>query len=102
MPRQRCKRRERRQVDTASNRDLRPGASGPVEHPHRNLKPTVRIRPGQITAENIAIRFLSCYVNANLKTILWVRRVLHFPKTSFVGVSKPRYTISTGPTRAAP
>jgi hypothetical protein len=88
MPQQRCKRRERCQVGTGSGRHMRPGAGGPVEHPCWNLKPTVGIGPGQITAENNAARLLDSCVNADPKTIPWMPRVQQFPKLSFVGVSK--------------
>ena len=92
MPQQRCKRRERRQVGTGIGRHMRPGAGGPVEHPSWNLKPTVGIGAGQITAENNAARLLDSCVNADPKSIPWMPRVQQFPKLSFVGVSKPRCT----------
>ena len=93
MPQQRCKRRERRQVGTGIGRHMRLGAGGPVEHPSWNLKPTVGIGTGQITAENDAARLLDSSVNADPKTTPWMPRVQQFPKLGSVGVSKPRCTI---------
>jgi hypothetical protein len=43
MLQQRRKRRERRQLDMGIGRHTHPGARRSVEHPGRNLKPTVRI-----------------------------------------------------------
>ena len=93
MPQQRCKRRERRQVGTGIGRHMRLGAGGPVEHPSWNLKPTVGIGTGQITAENDAARLLDSSVNADPKTTPWMPRVQQFPKLGSVGVSKPRCTM---------
>jgi hypothetical protein len=99
MPQQGCKRRERRQVGTGIGRHMRAGAGGPVEHPSWNLKPTVGIGTGQITAENDAARLLDSSVNADPKTTPWMPRVQQFPKLGSVGVSKPRCTTPNGRTR---
>ena len=96
MPQQRCKRRERRQVGTGIGRHMRLGAGEPVEHPSWNLKPTVGIGTGQITAENDAARLLDSCINADPKTIPWMPRVQQFPKLGSVGVSNPRCTMRRG------
>jgi hypothetical protein len=100
MPQQRCKRRERRQVGPGIGRQMCSGAGGPLEHPCWNLKPTVGIRPGQITAENNAVRLLDRCENADPKTKPRMPPVLQFTKLSSVGVSKPRCTTAAGHTRA--
>ena len=89
MPQQPRKSRERRQVAPGIGRQMRPGAGGPVEHPSWNLKPTVRIGTGQITAENNAVRLLDGCINADPKTTPWMPRVQQFPKLSSVGGLTP-------------
>jgi hypothetical protein len=77
-----------------------PGAGRPVEHPSRNLEPTVRIRTAQTAAKNSAVRSLNRRVNADPKTAPRMSRVQQFSKLSSVGVLKLCFTIAAGRTRA--
>jgi hypothetical protein len=65
MPQQRRKASERRQVDMGVGRQAHPRAGRSIEHPGRQLKPTVRIRAAQATAKNNTIRLLGRLVDAD-------------------------------------
>jgi len=101
MPQARCRRRERRHVRTDIGRHMHSGAGRSIIHPCWNLKPTIGIRPGQITAENNPIRLLDRCVDTDPKTKTRMPRVQQFPKLSSVGVSEPRCTTPRGRTRAS-
>ena len=94
MPQEQRKRCERRQVDIGIRRETRLGAGRPVEHPGRNLQPTIRIGTAQAAAKNSATRPLDRRVNADPKTEPRMPWVQQFPKLGSVGVLKLSCTIA--------
>src|ERR1700732_392959 len=68
MPHKRCKRSQRRQVNMGIGHNTHLGRTLTVEHPGRNLKPTVGIGTAKITAKNNSVRPVDRFVNSDLKT----------------------------------
>jgi len=99
MPQEQRKRCERRQVDIGIRRETRLGAGRPVEHPGRNLQPTIRIGTAQAAAKNSATRPLDRRVNADPKTEPRMPWVQQFPKLGSVGVLKLSCTTEATRTR---
>ena len=101
MPQEQRKRCERRQVDIGIRRETRLGAGRPVEHPGRNLQPTIRIGTAQAAAKNSATRPLDRRVNADPKTEPRMPWVQQFPKLGSVGVLKLSCTTKCARIRAS-
>jgi len=68
LSQKRRKRGERCQVGMGINRLTQPRARRVVEHPGRNLKPTVRVRAAQVAAKNNAVRLDDRFMNTDPKT----------------------------------
>ena len=89
LPKQRRKCHERGCVDMRMAGHMHTGADRSIEHPSRNLKATVRTRPGQATAKNNAVRLLQRLVNTDPKAKPRMPWIQQFSKLSSVGVLKP-------------
>jgi len=64
------------------------GAGCPIEHPRRDLKPTVRIQTAQAAAKYYAVRLIDRCVNADPKIKPRMPLVQQFSKLGSVGVLK--------------
>jgi heme A synthase len=82
------------------NRLTHPRTRRVVEHPGRNLKPTVRVRAAQVAAKNNAVRLADRFMNTDPKTKPRMPSVQDFPKLGSVGVLKLCCTIAAGRIRA--
>jgi hypothetical protein len=101
VPQQRPKRYQRRQVGMGISRQTDPGARRPIEHPRRNLRPSLRVRSGEIAPEDHAIRPFDRSMKRDLKTRPRMKGVKHFPKLGPVGVLKPLCTTKCARIRAS-
>ncbi len=76
------------------------GAGRSIEHPGRNLQPTIHGRPAQRAAESTAIRPRDRLMDGDLKAKPWMPRIQQLPKGGPVGVLKPYSTTRTALTWA--
>ena len=74
-------------------------ARGPVEHPGRNLQPTVRRRPAQRAAENDTMRLLDRFMDDHPHPEPRMPSIKQLSKNGPVGVLKPCCTTRRGRTR---
>ena len=88
-----------RKIDPRASCDAPAGADYPVEHPGRNLQPTVRHTPGEAAAEDCRVTLLDHFVDMDLPTSPGMKRIKKLAlNTGLVGVLSSSCTTQSDPT----
>jgi hypothetical protein len=84
---------KRGKIDIGSSRHTPARARGPIEHPRRNLQPSIRCLAGKAAAENRCVTLVDHFMNVDMAArprMPWIEKL---PLLSPVGVLSSSCTL---------